>query len=117
MASLKGLQPWFLPYAEWLVAVGRHFDSRLVVTSGYRDSTAQAQLYERFQRGETDIPAAPPGRSMHEHGLAFDIARLGFRAKDDPYLRWLGWVWQTYVGGSYGGESDPVHFSVPRSYL
>jgi len=113
MATLNGLDPRLVPWAKWLLAVGRYYDSRLVVTSGFRDSMKQAKLYDAWVRGESDIPAAPPGRSLHQYGLAFDLARLGVPALDDPLLQWLGQVWQQ-VGGRHGGTQDPVHFTVNR---
>lgn len=114
MATLNGLHPQLIPWAKWLRDIGRYYDSRLVVTSGYRDPMKQAQLYDAWVKGESAIPAAPPGRSLHQYGLAFDLARLGVPALEDPLLQWLGAVWQQ-VGGQYGGPSDPVHFQVVRT--
>jgi len=112
MQSLRSLHPGLVPYAQWIYSVGRYYDGRLVVTSARRSRQDQARLYARWQRGETRIPAAPPGSSAHELGLAFDLARLGIDAKTDWYLLWLGSVWQNYVGGKHGGTNDPVHFGV-----
>jgi hypothetical protein len=40
---------------------------------------------------------------MHEFGRAFDLVA-------EPWaLERLGRVW-TYVGGSWGGSQDPIHF-------
>ncbi len=52
-----------------------------------------------------------PGKSLHEKGLAFDLARIGIDPFNDPLLNWLGSIWEQ-VGGRYGGQSDPVHFQV-----
>lgn len=111
MATLNELDPRLVPWAKWLLGVGRYYDSRLVVTSGFRDIAKQAKLYEAYIRGQSSIPAAPPGRSMHNYGLAFDLARIGKDPFQDPLLEWLGQVW-LQVGGRYGGPVDPVHFSV-----
>ena len=111
MATLNQLHPQLVPWAKWLLAVGRYYDSRLVVTSGFRDMSKQAKLYDAWQRGQSQIPAAPPGKSLHNYGLAFDLARVGIDPLNDPLLKWLGSVW-VHVGGSYGGERDPVHFAV-----
>ena len=43
--------------------------ARLQVTSGYRTAGYQAKLCRRVAG-----PCAPPGRSMHQHGLAVDVA-------------------------------------------
>lgn len=111
MADLNRLNPQLIPWAKWLLEVGRYYDSRLVVTSGFRDSKKQAQLYERWVSGASAIPAAPPGRSLHNYGLAFDLARLGVDPFEDPLLQWLGSLW-SQLGGVYGGVTDPVHFGV-----
>lgn len=111
MADLNQLHPGLVPWAKWLLEVGRYYDSRLVVTSGFRDLSKQADLYAKWQRGESQIPAAPPGRSMHNYGLAFDLARLGVDPFEDLLLAWLGALW-SQVGGSPLMPSDPVHFQV-----
>jgi len=112
MADLKTLDRRLIPWAQWLFKVGQHNDGRLVVTSAFRSPGKQAELYAKYQRGETLIPAAPPGRSLHNLGLAFDLARLGKDPLDDPLLNWLGALWE-HVGGQWGGIRDPVHFQ-PR---
>lgn len=122
MADLNTLQPWFVPYAVYLVKVGKWYNQvydwqrgggPLVVTSARRTPQEQYLLYQAFLRGKSKIPAAPPGKSMHEQGLAFDLARLGIDPFEDPLLNFLGEVWRdmggTY-GGQWGGGADPVHF-------
>jgi len=111
MADLKTLDPRLVPYAKWIYAVGKYNDPLLVVTSSYRSAAKQAKLYARWRSGESKIPAAPPGRSLHGYGLAFDLARIGKDPFTDPLLNWLGQVWES-VGGRYGGQRDPVHFQV-----
>lgn len=112
MADLRTLHPQLVPWAEWILAVGRYNDQRFVVTSAKRDSAKQQWLYDRWRRGESKIPANRPGTSLHEFGLAFDLARIGKDPLTDPLLAWLGDVWEHY-GGRHGGERDPVHFQ-PR---
>lgn len=74
------------------------------VTSTYRTHSEQARLYARWRAGLSRLPAAPPGTSAHERGLAFDLAAspegLQTAGKFAPLfnLRW---------GGRF---SDPVHF-------
>ena len=111
MADLRQLHPQLVPAARWLYALGKSYDPLLVVTSGYRSAAKQSRLYDAYIRGESKIPAAPPGRSLHGYGLAFDLARIGKDPFSDPLLNWLGQVWE-YIGGRYGGAADPVHFQV-----
>jgi len=112
MADLRTLHPHLVPWARWIYKVGKQYDGRLVVTSARRSSAKQSQLYQRYIRGESEIPANRPGTSLHEYGLAFDMARIGKSPLGDPLLAWLGRVWEHY-GGRHGGERDPVHFQ-PR---
>jgi len=111
MADLRTLHPQLVPAARWLYAVGKYYDPLLVVTSSFRSRSKQARLYEAYKRGESKIPAAPPGRSLHGYGLAFDLARIGKDPFSDPLLNWLGQLWEQ-IGGRYGGAVDPVHFQV-----
>lgn len=74
------------------------------VTSTKRSRAEQQKLFDRFQRGESDLPAAPPGTSKHELGRAIDVV---FETEDDladavelaadQDLDWFG-------------MDDPVHF-------
>jgi len=111
VAELRLLEPWLVPYAKYLYNVGKYYDPLLVVTSSFRSSSKQSKLYAKWLSGESQIPAAPPGRSLHGYGLAFDLARIGKDPFTDPLLNWLGTVWESW-GGQYGGQRDPVHFQV-----
>jgi len=112
MADLNTLDPRLVPWAKWIYAVGKYYDGRLVVTSSRRSSAKQAELRQKWLSGKSAIPANRPGTSLHEFGLAFDLARLGKDPLNDPLLNWLGAVWES-VGGRWGGIRDPVHFQ-PR---
>jgi len=111
MANLKTLHPQLVEPARWLYHGGKYYDGRLVVTSARRSSRKQMELYKKYIKGESQIPAAMPGKSLHEWGLAFDLARIGIDPLNDPLLNWLGSIWEQ-IGGRYGGQSDPVHFQV-----
>jgi len=111
VADLKTLHPQLVPAARYLYSVGKYYDPLLVVTSSFRSTAKQAKLYQRYLSGASKIPAAPPGRSLHGYGLAFDLARIGKDPFTDPLLAWLGQIWQSW-GGRYGGPRDPVHFQV-----
>lgn len=122
MADLNTLEPWLIPYAVYLRDVGKWYNQvydwgrgggPLIVSSARRSRADQYKLYERFRAGKSKIPAAPPGRSLHELGLAFDMHRLGIDPFSDPLLNFLGEIWVSMgglYGGSWGGGVDPVHF-------
>jgi len=112
MADLNTLDYRLIPWAKWIYSIGKFNDGKLVVTSSRRDSNKQAALYSAWQRGLSKIPANRPGTSLHEYGLAFDLARIGIDPLTDPLLAWLGAIWES-VGGRWGGQRDPVHFQ-PR---
>jgi len=92
--------------------MGKQQSGKLVVTSARRSFAKQSELYYRWQTGQSKIPAARPGTSLHQLGWAFDMAQMGVDPLGDPLLAWLG-SWWTYYGGRWGGERDPVHFQ-PR---
>lgn len=94
---MTGLQPWLSPWADWLVANARE---EVQVTSTFRSYAQQLSLY--LTQWASPYPAAPPGRSYHEYGRAFDL-----KASDGELYR-LGSIWQS-VGGTWH-PSDPIHF-------
>lgn len=100
------LAPWLAPYAQWLYNYAVYMGWRPTVTSVYRSPQKQAVLYDRWRRGQSDIPAAPPGRSLHQQRRAFDlVVSAGYRS---PQQRSLGSIWIQLGGRWY--NSDPVHF-------
>jgi len=99
---MRGLQTWLSPAADHLLALGTPHGAR--VTSVRRSPTLQRKLYRRYLAGKSRYPVAPPGRSMHELGRAFDL----FAQPD--VLTWLGGIWEG-MGGRWGGRfGDPIHF-------
>jgi len=111
MANLNTLQPPLVPWAKWLLAMGRQHDGKFVVTSARRSSAKQAKLRAAWETGRSKIPANRPGTSLHEFGWAFDLARIGVDPFEDNLLPWLG-AWWEYYGGKWGGIRDPVHFQI-----
>ncbi len=109
MATTRSLDLSFRPYADALINLGQSLDRRLVLTSARRTLDEQWRLYDRFLRGESRLPVAVPGTSMHELGLAIDLARIGIDPHKDALLPYLGAVWKA-VGGRWN-VVDPVHFS------
>lgn len=76
MATTAGLQPEFKERLEALLAEA---GPRLVLNYGYRSRAEQQKLYDLWLAGKGS-PANRPGTSLHEKGLAADVANVG----DDP---------------------------------
>lgn len=100
--TFAGLVPALIPYAQALFVAADRAGLRPRVTSVRRTSTQQAVLYQRFLRGLSTLPAAPPGKSLHEKGLAFDMVT------DHPAA--VGAEWNR-IGGHWSPR-DYVHFEV-----
>lgn len=94
--SFSGLQPWLRPYAEYLLRQSRG----VRVTSTYRSYSDQLALW--LNRSKNPYPVAPPGRSWHQYGRAFDLS-----GSADELSR-LGSIWKQ-MGGTWS-ESDRIHF-------
>lgn len=91
-----------VPFADGLYRVAIQYRLNPRITSTFRSYASQERLYRRYLRGESRFPAAPPGRSAHEKGLAFDMV------SDDN--EWLGAVWNNW-GGKWS-PTDSVHFGL-----
>lgn len=76
------------------------------ITSTLRSHSEQTALYKRFLAGNSAYPAAPPGRSAHEFGYAFDMVVVGSENQND-----LGTVWRNW--GGVWDRSDVIHFEYP----
>lgn len=106
--ELAGLDPRLVPYAEHLIRELRRNGLRVTVTSVRRSYADQAKLYAKYLRGENPYPVAPPGKSAHEHGLAWDMdVRFPDRADAAGVA---GSAWSSW-GGRWSPK-DRVHFGV-----
>lgn len=107
MPDLRTLDRRLQPYADHLYRVARERRWAPIITSAYRSSSLQKKLYERYKSGKSRFPAAPPGTSLHEYRLAFDMD-LG----DERNLAYLGRLWESFGRGFvWGGRfRDAVHF-------
>lgn len=74
------------------------------ITSGFRSTEAQAQLYA--DRASNPYPVAAPGSSMHERGLAIDVPA-------DFVPRLLAVAPKAGLCQPYPAD-DPIHFEVCR---
>ena len=112
--SLTRLDARFRPLAQALIKVCRKLDPRFTITSARRTRAEQTRLYNLWLKGQNAFPAAAPGTSMHEKGLAVDMHRLNVDPQTDELLHAIGREWVS-LGGKWGGATDPVHFQAPAS--
>ena len=103
----NGMVPELEPYADYLYTLAMQAGYRPTVTSVVRSRQKQAVLYQRYLRGQSSLPAAPPGSSYHEVGRAFDMVVAA--GKHSAQQAAVGRLWQSW-GGTWGGARDPVHF-------
>jgi muramidase (phage lysozyme) len=96
----------------------------LGLTSAYRDSKKQAELYYGYIHHLPGYAlAAPPGHSMHEKGLAIDVAQgpdLDWMYKNAPKFGWKfknipGENWHFEYQGGGGITPQVAQFSAPQS--
>lgn len=94
---------------DWWLFV-RRLGLRLSIVSGRRSTEQQAELYRRYRLGSSKFPAARPGHSMHERGLAVDVrgsaAAVQLAGRYAPYF---GLLW----GGLFR-RADPIHIELAR---
>ena len=91
---------------EWLAAL-RANGVGYRITSTKRTRQEQTVLWNRFVAGESTLPAARPGTSKHELGLAIDVVfddpgglEVAVQSAGVHLLRWAG-------------LGDRVHFDSP----
>jgi len=100
-----GLTPDLVPYAEALYSAANQYGDQPRVLSAFRSIRQQDLLYKAWLSGRSSIVAAPPGRSLHNYGHAFDL-----KVNSPEAQAWLGAVWKSW-GGRWGGDfNDPNHF-------
>lgn len=100
---IPGLVPWLEPYARWLIDYGQRAGYNPRVTSTYRSWETQRRLYASYTAGQSQYPAAPPGRSYHNYGRAFDVV-----TQPMDRLHQMGAIWRQ-MGGRWWPD-DPIHF-------
>lgn len=72
----------------------------VTLSSTFRSYTEQLNLWNN--RARNPYPVAPPGRSYHQLGRAFDLNG------PEPVLRAIG-AWWRAIGGTWS-ETDIIHF-------
>ena len=106
--STKTLSPQMRRGAELLLKVAPALGATSArITSAKRSRAQQAVLYKNFLAGKAKFPAAPPGTSKHEKGMAVDIV------VEPPEAQIALGRWWQEVGGTWGGQfQDPIHFEL-----
>lgn len=97
--SIEGLNPEFRErIAELILAANMEVGGQMRVYSAYRSIAHQRELWEAEIRrtGSAEvarITVAPPGRSMHQFGLAVDLGwntcATGIRYEHQPISGWM----------------------------
>jgi peptidoglycan hydrolase-like protein with peptidoglycan-binding domain len=123
IVAVRGIQVarQIAPKVEALMAAAQA-DGIILTGGGWRSRERQIELrrqhcgptqYDIYERpsGECTPPTAPPGRSMHEQGLAIDFQHNGQSlGATSPAFRWLAQNASRF--GFYNLPSEPWHWSV-----
>lgn len=87
--DVSKLEPQFYGMLLGFLGACKAHGLKLLATYGYRSGTEQAALYAKRREGQA---VAPPGKSMHEKGLAVDFLALqsngeAIQSSDAPEYR------------------------------
>jgi len=83
----------------------------VTTTSTRRTTAEQARLFAAFQRGESRFPAARPGTSTHELGIAVDLVPLSPQAFPAVILL------MARHGFKWAGRHDRIHFTYQAGFI
>lgn len=120
-ASVRALTPRGQPIVAAFLRALAAAGIKATVTSTRRDPKLQAQLYANFKRCGCSsckarpgspgcYPAAAPGTSTHQQGIAFDLS-----LSPDAAYEWAGRLWESW-GFTWGGRfGDRIHFDFRRT--
>ena len=103
--NLRGLSPSVRDYAAYTLEWADYYGIPVTITSTYRSWNEQQALYDRWLRGESRWPAAPPGHSAHNWGLAWD--------SHVPPEWEEAWQWLRRQLGWHVPVNDEIHSAVP----
>ena len=105
-ADITDLNPEFAKRASALQQAAKAAGIETTVTSGYRSTAHQAELYAKYRAGTGGI-AAPPGMSYHNYGDAVDM--YATNPKDQAWLVTNAPKFGLYPGANFG---DAGHFQI-----
>lgn len=119
MSWTRNLDPDLVERIQVLLSWTSWAGYPLRVSSAYRSREKQQALYDAWKSGRSQLPAAPPGSSAHERGLAVDLVwvRGGLQEPVEGAWETLGGVAEEYLGLRWGGRfrtPDRVHFELRR---
>jgi LAS superfamily LD-carboxypeptidase LdcB len=109
--QLRGLHEGLRPAAEWALAYAAAYGIRPLVTSTYRSWTEQLALRERYEAGISPYPAARPGYSAHNYGLAWDSVLPPEYRGDPAFEAW--WEAVREYAGFNVPSNDTIHAELP----
>ncbi len=101
------LSPYFKPYIDWLLDYADAQGVNVTVVSAHRTDEEQAEAAR--QARAAGRPAAAPGRSAHQYGLAVDLMAGKHSSSEDH-------EWLMKVGRAMGFRfyaKDRPHFEHP----
>ena len=106
------VQRSMIPTLMAVVAEAADVGIRVQFSSGYRSLAKQRALYAAWIRaGKKGYTVAPPGRSLHNYGLAVDFTTV---PRGLASLRTVGRIAERH-GLRWGGRfnpPDPIHLDV-----
>ncbi len=100
--NIATLHPRVRPYARALIEKAAAKGFIIKVISGTRSYAKQAELYEKYKAGGP--LAAPPGRSNHNFGIAFDIGVFTGSTDPEKAKNYLGESSLYDAAGALAGE-------------
>jgi hypothetical protein len=103
--KLIGLNEYWARWVTYALGEADRAGLSPTVTSGLRSRSEQARLYADYVAGRRRLPAAPPGRSAHEYGLAVDV--VSSNGKQSALIALFKRLGAETVSG------DPPHFQYP----
>lgn len=123
LQSLDQLRdPRMVRVARLFARLIESYGQRVTVTSVGRSRAKQTALWQRCMAGLSNFPAAAPGSSPHELGIAFDLMLTppgpGVpESRAFAYYRPWGELWESF-GLRWGGRfRDSIHFDFyPRGF-
>ena len=115
-SQIKLLRPEMQRKVEKMFIYAQEQGWKMTITSGYRSTKKQAALYDKWIKGEYDVPVvAAPGTSRHEFGCAVDISITCKGKNSDNLAKEMGKYGESIGlrwGGSWSKNKENWHFDL-----